>query len=914
MLDIPSDPSVATLPDPRTWRLDHRSLIDAVAMKWERHVLPNGLVVLLQPDRSTSLVHVSVGYRVGSMEEGRGQTGLSHFLEHMMFSGTTSLPGSYVTRMLGAGAISVNAMTEPDQTRYVQTIPADMLDYVLFAEADRMANFAQSLDPIILERERRVILEEKRENEAKPLGKIFEWLADGMLPSGHPYRHPVIGDVPDIENVTVQSLGDWHRAYYGPSNAVVVVAGAIDCAAALAMVRHHFEGIAPMMPALRRLARFDPMPRESVLRVTDRIDQPGRFYQAWSSPSIVTSSRDHVALVLAGELLGKGRSSLLHQCCATGAASVASSIDVSVVKGRAAGMFVVSAELRQAPEPGFGRVIDSVISEFIASPVAPERLEGIRIGMLSDRLRDMEYFERRAGMLLEGELLHGDANWFREEARLIAEIGEDEIRDAAKKWLGRDRFILMVDRARPSITSDRVAPAIPRIERATSLAINAPAFQEVRLRCGARLRLSRRVDDPRFHLRALGRGGTAYEPEGLEGIAQVLASDMAIGAGADDAAALADRAAGAGLKVGSRAMLDRTSIDINGLAPALPSAFALLADLLSAPRFGSTDQTNVVDTLATNARGRMGTPAARAYAVANACLFGTDHRLAGVMPAAMDIDARLTIADLERFHGFTWRPDETLLLLAADIDLDACAALADAALEPWVARSVPTPPARLSLSPMRPGVRIIDAPGRESARLSLYWRAPVPLDEEELLHFTCLAHALAGDFGARAGLRLREELGWTYGVQSQAGNLLPLAGPAYGFLHTEVKPALAGGALRELRSIIAGMRGDRPVQASEIEAFRRSERQRLARLNEKAVDTVNAMHVAHDNNYHGPADWRLYGNRLEALTPEMLADRATALLPDPDDLLCLITGGEDVIAESLAAADLGALIAAEAQR
>ncbi|MBB5725805.1 hypothetical protein FHS97_001737 [Sphingomonas endophytica] len=110
----PADPLV----EARAWRLESGALAAAVDVDCRREVLGNGLTVLLQPDTSTALVHVSVGYRVGSMEEGVGQTGLAHFMEHLMFAGTHALPGSYVTRMMDAGATSVNATTGRDMTRY----------------------------------------------------------------------------------------------------------------------------------------------------------------------------------------------------------------------------------------------------------------------------------------------------------------------------------------------------------------------------------------------------------------------------------------------------------------------------------------------------------------------------------------------------------------------------------------------------------------------------------------------------------------------------------------------------------------------------------------------------------------------------------------------------------------------------
>ncbi|WP_246346573.1 M16 family metallopeptidase [Sphingomonas endophytica] len=719
-----------------------------------------------------------------------------------------------------------------------------------------------------------------------------------MLPVDHPYRHPVIGHERDIAGYGAAAIRAWHATHYGPGNAVLAITGAIDAEATLALVKRYFGSIPPIAPAPRVLARVDALPHQSVLHVSDRIDRPGIVFRSWMTPSLVAAPCTHVALLVAAELLGAGRSSLLHQRLVTEQAR-ATHVEAKALGGRATGTFIISVTLESAPELATSTAIDAVIAELIETPIAADRLEDVRIRMLAERVRALESFEQRAATLIEGEILHRDARWSRREAQIIADLDEKDIRDAIRDWLTRDGFTLLVDRIPPAVALPRVAAGAPSIGDPAAVAVNVPLGEEARLRCGARLRVVHRPGDRHFHLRVLGRGGRAQEPVGLEGIAELAGSLPAIGAGADTAATLASRAARAGLRPAMRVLLDRALLDIGGLAGALPSAMGLAGDLLLRPCFGSDDQARVLAAMTAQARARATDPAAQAWRETNRALFGARHRLADAMPAAPDIAAQLTATDLERFHAASWHPDETVLLLAGDIRLADAVALAEAMFDGWAPGKPGAMPTRLALAPVEPGIRIVDAPGRKSVRITLTWRIDDALDMDEAVGLQCLGHILAGDFGARAGLRLRQDLGWTYGVQGGAGELLSRRGPGHGSLSAEVKPGLTGKALLELRRVIAGLREDRPATEAEIEAFRRVQRQTLARYSERASSAVNAMQIALEYDYDRHEDWLAARARVEALTPEVLRTQAHRLLPANEDLVTTLLGEAERIAAAL---------------
>src|SRR6186713_2503958 len=212
------------------WYVPLHAAIRPPKLEYQRLVLPNGMVVILHQDKSTPIVHVELWYHVGSKNEKPGRTGFAHFFEHLMFKGSRNVePESHTSIIASVGGRS-NAYTTEDETVFWQTLPAQYLPLALWMEADRMATLR--IDDEAFRREREVVKEERRMRiENQPYGRLNEIIYEQAFTT-HPYRHPVIGSMEDLNAATLADVRDFYATYYVPSNVTAVISGDFDMAEA----------------------------------------------------------------------------------------------------------------------------------------------------------------------------------------------------------------------------------------------------------------------------------------------------------------------------------------------------------------------------------------------------------------------------------------------------------------------------------------------------------------------------------------------------------------------------------------------------------------------------------------------------------------------------------------------------------
>ena len=210
--------------------------------------LDNGLTVIVQEEHTAPLASVWCWYKVGSKDEQPGLTGVSHWVEHMNFKGTTNIPRDQVKGIIEQFGGSWNGYTFIDQTTYLETATRDALDRMLFIEAERMASCLYHPDDC--ESERTVIISELQGGENDP-DQLLDQELTATAFKAHSYRHPTIGWISDLESMTRDDLYGYYRRYYVPNNATVVVVGDVDTDQALRRVEHHFGKISPGQPAAR---------------------------------------------------------------------------------------------------------------------------------------------------------------------------------------------------------------------------------------------------------------------------------------------------------------------------------------------------------------------------------------------------------------------------------------------------------------------------------------------------------------------------------------------------------------------------------------------------------------------------------------------------------------------------------------
>src|SRR6476619_145679 len=219
------------------------TLVKQVSIPHSTFKLKNGLTVIVHEDHKAPVAAVSVWYNVGSKDEPAGKTGFAHLFEHLMFNGTENLPGDYFTYLQQIGATNYNGTTNNDRTNYFETVPTGALDRAMFMESDRMGHLLGAVTQSVLDNQRGVVQNEKRQNDSAPGGLVQYEVQGTLFPPGHPYHHTTIGSMEDLDAASLADVKQWFRDKYGPNNAVLVVAGDVTAAQVRASAEKYFGNI-----------------------------------------------------------------------------------------------------------------------------------------------------------------------------------------------------------------------------------------------------------------------------------------------------------------------------------------------------------------------------------------------------------------------------------------------------------------------------------------------------------------------------------------------------------------------------------------------------------------------------------------------------------------------------------------------
>jgi len=275
--------------------------------------LPNGLRLVISEDHLVPVVAVNVWYAVGSKHEVPGRTGFAHLFEHVMFQGSRHVAKAEHIALVQAAGGTMNGTTWLDRTNYFETVPSHQLELALWLEADRLATLLDALSQENLDNQRAVVKNEKRVSyDNQPYGTWQEKLLGHLYPPEHPYHHPTIGSMEDLDAASLEDVAAFFRSHYAPNNAVLSIVGDVDAAQARDWVARYFGPI-PANPAIPPFA-VDPLPMtlggERRETVEDRVPLT-RIYAAYRAPAI--GDERLYALEIAAQVLAGGKGSRLHR-------------------------------------------------------------------------------------------------------------------------------------------------------------------------------------------------------------------------------------------------------------------------------------------------------------------------------------------------------------------------------------------------------------------------------------------------------------------------------------------------------------------------------------------------------------------------------------------------------------------------
>ena len=406
----------------------------------ESYQLSNGLTVLLSVDHSAPVVAVDVEHHVGSKNEEVGRTGFAHLFEHVMFTGSGHVPyGMHDKYTEGVGG-SNNGSTNSDKTNFFETVPSNYLETELWLESDRMGWLLDALDLDKLNAQRDVVKNERRQStDNQPYGRVGEIMDAEMYPPGHPYHWPVIGSMTDLSAASEADVKAFYNKWYGPNNAVLVIAGDFDPAQAKSWIKKYFGAI-PSGPAIVRPtvppAHLDA-PKRFVYE--DNVALPELFME-W--PGVGVQSRDRAALSIMGSIISGDRTQWLTQEFVYNR-KWASSISLRPDMNENAG----TIGLDVVPIPGVDltkleAAIDSTINKFKAQGPTAEEMKKATASIEFGSYSRLQSMLGKAMTLASGWVYHGNPSWYATDITETRAVTAADVKRVANKYLGPNRIVL----------------------------------------------------------------------------------------------------------------------------------------------------------------------------------------------------------------------------------------------------------------------------------------------------------------------------------------------------------------------------------------------------------------------------------------------------------------------------------------
>ena len=862
-----------------------------IEIPFKKFVLTNGLTVIVHEDHKAPIVAVKLWYHVGSKNEKPGKTGFAHLFEHLLFTGSEHLKSTgdqraFFEAMERIGATDMNGTTNPDRTDYFENVPVNALDVALWIESDRMGHFLGSIDQARLDVQRGVVQNEKRQGENQPYGQAWDLITKGTAPPGHPYSWTVIGSMEDLNAASLEDVRTWFKTYYGAANTVLVLAGDIDAETARQKAEQYFGHI-PAGPPVARYQQW--IPKISGTRrqkLSDRVPQ-ARLYKVWNIPAFGEAENNY--LDVARDMLAMGKTSRIYKRLVYDeqiATDVAAYVDAREISG----LFFIVAVAR--PGADLARIeagIDEEFAKFLASGPTPRELERVKAGKFAWFVRTSERIggsEGKADILARSQTFRGDPGFYLKTMNYVRDASLTDVRDAARKWLTDDVYILEIhpypEYATNSTTVDRSQLPTP----GAAPDFKFPTLQRATLSNGLKLILAERHATPMVNLTLDVDAGFASDQFAIPGITRLATDLLDEGTARRTSQEISEDLALLGANLRTDSELDSSSVKLSALTATLDSALEIYADVILNPSFPEADFRRLQKRQLAAIKQEKVEPVDMALRVFPAILYGDKHAYSNPLTGSGTEAsvAQLTPADARKFHQTWFKPNNCTLIIVGDTTLRAITPKLEKLFSAWKAGKVPTKNLAMVEHQKKTSVYLIDRPGSIQSVILAGHIAPSSSDPSEIAIET-MNTVLGNAFTARINMNLREGKHWSYGAWST----LPEARGQRPFIvYAPVQTDKTRESLIELDKELRDILGPRPPTGDELKTAQANQTLRLP----GAWETISAVgnSITHVVRFSLPDDYfTTYPEKVRALSVSDLSKAAKEVVR-PDNLVWVIVG------------------------
>ncbi len=884
---------------------------------YQKFTLPNGLDVIFHVDRSDPVVAVSLTAHVGSAREKAGRTGFAHLFEHLLFLESENLGKGGLDKLTARiGGSGANGSTSRDRTNYLQTVPKDALEKMLWAEADKLGWFINTVTDPVLAKEKQVVKNEKRQSvDNNPYGHTSYVIDKALYPADHPYNWQVIGSLQDLDNAQLSDVKEFFRRWYVPNNVTLTVAGDFDTVQAKKWVEKYFSEI-------KRGEEVPPQTkRPGVVKQTVKLYHEDNFARlpeltyAW--PTVEQFNPDEPALGILANYLTRGKNSPFYK--------------VIVEEHKLApnvGMFNGSSELAgdiQLSVRAFAdkdlddvaKAVDEAFARFERDGIPQKDLDRIKAGLETQFYGGLSSVLGKGVQLTQCNYLSGDPGCIEREINSTLAVTTDDVKRVYEKYIKGKNYVAtsFVPKGKLALALDGstlaevveekivqgAETAVDPSAKATyektpstfdrsieppygpAPVVKIPAVWEGKLSNGIRVYGIQNSEVPLVQFQIAIEGGQLLDDVKKVGVANLMARMLTQGTAKKTPQELEEAIQQLGASISVNAGSEETRINVTTLAKNYDAALGLVEEILLEPRWDAKEFALIKQSTLAQIRQLDANPNAIAQREYNALVYGKDNIRSRNILGTLDAVNAITLDDLKALYARAISPSVSRMMVVGAIDkARVLSSLADLNKR-WAAKKVDIPVYKTPPPPARSQVYFYDVPGAVQSVLRVGYPAMAQTDVN-FYPATVANYILGGGgFASQLTQQLREGKGYTYGINSSFSGTRT---PGTFTIGSGVRANVTLESLALIKSIL----GDYGRNFSDADL--QTTKGFLVKSNARAFETAGAKLNMLDNI--ASYDWKPdYAKQRESIVKSMTVAQIKDLSSkyfDPNKMIWLVVG------------------------
>lgn len=770
----------------------------AIVVPYEKYTLQNGLTVVLHEDKSDPIAAVAILYHVGSSREVPGKTGFAHLFEHMMFQKSENVGEDQLFKLIQGAGGELNGGTGQDNTVYYEVIPKNALEMALWLESDRMGYLENTVTPSALTNQQNVVQNEKRQTvDNAPYGFSDYLILKNLYPAGHPYSWDVIGDMQDLQNATVGDVKAFHKKFYSPNNATLVIDGDISKEEVKTLVEKYFGEIPKGAPVEKR----GPIPAN--LASTVKLYHEDNFAKAprltLVFPTVEEYSKDSYALNYLGGLLSGGKKTPLYKVLVKDK-KLTSSVYADNSSQELAGAFTISV----TANPGVSltevkKAVFEALDKFEKEGFSEEDLARAKAGNETNFYNAFSSVLSKAFTLGQYQMNRDNPGYFTTDFAAEQAVTSQDIKDAYLKYLKGKNYVEVnfVPKGEVNLADEgsvnagiveedvtkaaevkEVASANEPYEKTPSKIdrsvqpvpgpdpeVSIPPVWKDSLSNGMKVWGIVQKELPLVQYSIIIPGGHLLDDISKPGVANLTATLMNEGTKNKTPEQLEDAIRLLGASISFSAGTENITLRVSALSRNFEKTLNIVEEMLFEPRWDeeqfALDKSRIINNLQRNKAN----PNYLANNTLYKLIFGDKSLLSIETAGTEESVGKITMDDLKEYYNKNFSPSKAQFIIAGDADqIRVKAALAGIEAK-WQSKDVNIPAVAIPEAPAKSQIFFVDIPGAKQSAIFIGCPSVTRSNPDYYPAFVA-NYKLGGTFNGIVNLILREEKGFTYGARS----------------------------------------------------------------------------------------------------------------------------------------------------